>query len=141
MWGVIKKDLNQVFEKHAKNADVLIPNGSICANESFSLAVALKAPKMHHYSKSESLDFHIASAVCQRNIGQTYMTDVNTATGLSPGKISHKFSSQQEKVKLKKKEKSLSGLFKKRHLQVKESRRSSSSQHYLREGVTCQSSV
>ena len=30
------------------------------------------------------------------------MTDVNTVIGLSLGKISHKFSSQQEKVKRKK---------------------------------------
>ena len=68
---------------------------------------------MHHYSKSESRNFHIPSAVYQKNIGQTYMTDVNTAIGLSPGKISFKFSSKQEKVKLKKKEKSLSIQFKK----------------------------
>ena len=42
------------------------------------------------------------------------MTDVNTAIGLSPGRISHKFLSQQEKVKLKKKEKSPSIQFKKK---------------------------
>ena len=92
----LKKDLNRFFEKHAKNADALSPNGSTCANESFNLLVASKAPKMHHYPKSKSLKFCIASAVCQKNIGQT------------PWRISHKFSLQQEKVKLKKKEKSLS---------------------------------
>ena len=83
-------------------------------NESFNLVVASEAPKIHHYSKSESLDFRFASAVCQKNIDQTYMTDVNTAIGLSPGKISHKFSSQQEKVKLRKKSSSVQ--FKKRSL-------------------------
>ena len=86
----LKKDLNRVFEKHAKNANALRNS---------------KERKIHHYSKSEIFDFRIASAVCQKNIGQTYMTDVNTATGLSPGKISHKFLSQLEKVKLEKKEK------------------------------------
>ena len=68
---------------------------------------------MHHYSQSESFDFCIASAICQKNIGQTYNTDVNTAIGLFPSKISHKFSSRLEKVKLKKKEKSSSAQFKK----------------------------
>ena len=137
----LKKDLNRVFEKHAKNADALSPNGSTCANESFNLLVASKAPKMHHYSKLESVDFRTASVVCQKNTGQTYMTDVNTAIGLSPGRISHKFSSQQEKVKLKKKEKSSSVQFKKTRLQLKESRRSSGSQQQLRKGVTYESSI
>ena len=64
-----KKDLNQVSEKHAKNADALSPNESTCANEYFNLLVASKAPKMHHYSKLENFDFRIASTVCQKNIG------------------------------------------------------------------------
>ena len=71
MWGGNKKDLNRVFETHAKNADALSTNGSTFANESFKLVFALKTPLMHHYSKSESLDFRIASVVCQRNVGQT----------------------------------------------------------------------
>ena len=73
-----KKGLNQAFEKHTKNGDAIIPNGSTCANESFSPAVASKASKMHHYSKLESFDPRIVSAVCQKK-------------DLSPGKISHKF--------------------------------------------------
>ena len=71
MWGGNKKDLHRVFETHAKNADALSPNGSTFVNESFKLFVTLKTPLMHHYSKSESLDFRIASVVCQRNVGQT----------------------------------------------------------------------
>ena len=100
--------------KYVKNADTLSPNGSTCDHESFNLVAASKTPKMHHYLKSESLDFRIASAVCQRNISQIYMTDVNTAIGLSPRKISHKFSSRQERVKLKRKEKRSSVRFKKK---------------------------
>ena len=69
MWRGILKSLNQVFEKHTKNADALSPNESTCANEYFNLLVASKAPKMHHYSKLENFDFRIASAVYQKNIG------------------------------------------------------------------------
>ena len=100
----LKKDLNPIFEKHAKNTDALSPNECICANESLNLVFASKAPKMHHYSKSEKIDFRIASAVCQKSIDQTYMTDVSTTISLSQGKISHKFSSQQERSNLKRNE-------------------------------------
>ena len=48
------KDLNQVFEKHAKNADAVGPNGSTCASESFNLVVAsnghkIRKPRLSHY--------------------------------------------------------------------------------------------
>ena len=35
------------------------------ANESFNRTLAAKAPKSLHFSKSESLNYRIASAVCQ----------------------------------------------------------------------------
>ena len=60
---------------------------------------------MYHYSQPESLSFCIALAVCQKNIEQAYMPDVNAAISTSSEKISHKFSSQSKKVKLKNKEK------------------------------------
>ena len=138
MWEIIKKRFNSGLCKTCKNANALNPNRSTCANESFSLVVVSKAPKMHHHSKSESLDFRIASEVCQKDISQTYMIDVNTAVYLSTGKISRKLSSKQEKLKRKK---SLFVQFKKRRLQLKENRRSSGSQQQLREGVTCESTV
>ena len=52
----LEKDLIWIFEKHSKNAESLNPNGNTCTDESFNLVVA-KAPKMHHYSKSESSTF------------------------------------------------------------------------------------
>ena len=104
------------------------------------LVVLSKAPKLRHYLKSESFNFRIALAFCQKNTDQIYMTDVNTAIVWSPGKVCHKSSSQQEKVKLKKKEESSSSVqFKKRRVQLKENRRSSGSLQELREGVTYES--
>ena len=40
-----KLDLNWVFHKNSKIADVLSPYGSTCAYESFNRVVASKAPK------------------------------------------------------------------------------------------------
>ena len=45
----LKKDLNRIFEEHAKNATALSPNESTSTNESFNLVVVSKEPKMHHY--------------------------------------------------------------------------------------------
>ena len=128
----LKKDLHRVFKKHAENADAPSRKRSTYANESFNLVVESRPPKMHHYSKSECLDFRTGSPYCQKSIAQAYMTDVNTAIGSSLGKISHKFSSQQESSNLEKKEKSSAIQLKKRHLQLKENRRSSSSQQQFR---------
>ena len=89
MWERILK--NRVLKKHAKNNDALSPNRSTCVNESFKLVVASRALKMHPYSKLESLDFRLAAVVYWKDIGQTYMFDVNTLIGLSPVKISRKF--------------------------------------------------
>ena len=72
--------------------------------------------------------------------GQTYMIDVNTAISFSPWRISHEFSSQQEKVKLREEEKSSTVQLKKRRLQLRE-RRSSGSQQQLRDRVAYESSV
>ena len=66
MQGRIKKDLDRVYDKHSKNADVRSPNVNTCPNESPNLVVASKATKMYHYSKSDSLDFRIASTVFQK---------------------------------------------------------------------------
>ena len=110
----LKKDLNRVFEKHAENADAPSRKRSTYANESFNLVAESRPPKMHHYSKSECLDFRTGSPYCQKSIVQAYMTDVNTAIGSSLAKISHKFSSQQEKFKLKKERKKFSHSIKKK---------------------------
>lgn len=70
MWGRTKKDLNWVFKKLAGNAGALSPDWNICTNESFNLVVVSKIPKMHRYSKSESLALHI-----ENDIGEVYMVD------------------------------------------------------------------
>ena len=36
---------------------------------------------MHHYSKSERLDFRTATMVYKKNTGQNYMTDANPEIG------------------------------------------------------------
>lgn len=66
--------LNNVFPIYAQNAEKLAPCGSTLANESFNNSVASKAPKARHYSSSESLDFRVKAAACQKNIGHGYVS-------------------------------------------------------------------
>ena len=65
-----------MFGIYAQNAKKLAPCGSTLANESFNNSVASKAPKALHYSSSESLDFKVKVAACQKNIGYSYVSEV-----------------------------------------------------------------
>lgn len=75
---------------------------------------------MYNYSQPESLSFRIALAVCQKNIEQTYMTDVNAAI-ISLQKrsvINSHHSPKRSNLKIKKKKFLCS--IKKRYLQLSE---------------------
>lgn len=61
--------LTQIFSRFANNADKLAPCASSQGNESFNNVVASKHPKNRHYASSESLDYRVAVAVCQKNLG------------------------------------------------------------------------
>ena len=62
----LRSALEKVFFKHAANAPRLCFNSSSNANESFNTIIASKARRSCHFSKSESFDFRLASAVCQK---------------------------------------------------------------------------
>ena len=133
--------LNRVFSKHAKNSERLCLKSSSQANESFNRTLAAKAPKSHHFSKSESLNYRIASAVCQKNLGESYVNFVNKEISLSPGKVIGKGSDRRDNAMLKKKEKASTIPAKKRRRELKSLRYSTTAQREVREGVTYQSSI
>ncbi|XP_046406334.1 uncharacterized protein LOC124171235 [Ischnura elegans] len=81
----LHSELQNVFQKFASNSDCLAPCGSTQCNENFNAIVASKAPKMRHYGSSESNDFRVAAAVCQKNVGVTYVSDVKKSLMISPG--------------------------------------------------------
>ena len=60
--------------------------------------VASKARKSCHYSKSESFDFRLASAVSQKNVGKNYMHISNEAVGLPPGKVRSSVCQRRENI-------------------------------------------
>ena len=76
----LRAELNRVFTIFAQNAEKLAPCGSTLANESFNNTVASKAPKARHYSGSESLDYRVKAAACQKNMGHGYVSMVRAVT-------------------------------------------------------------
>ena len=74
----MRKDLEATLSIYAGNAQKLAPCGSTLANESFNNSVASKAPKARHYSGSESLDFRVRAAACQKNLGHEYIALVSS---------------------------------------------------------------
>lgn len=72
----LKKDLTEIFERQIIQANKLVNMDSSNKNESINHMIATKAPKVNHYGDSESLDFRVASAVCQKNEGHGYISQV-----------------------------------------------------------------
>ena len=68
---------HRIFTIFSQNAEKLAPCGSTLPNESFNNSVASKAPKARHYSGSESLDYRVKAAVCQKNLGHSYVEMVS----------------------------------------------------------------
>lgn len=74
----LKKDLQEVMEIFVNNAGKLAPLGSSQANEALNNTIGSKAPKIRHYSSSESNDYRVACAVSQKNVGHSYVTQVSS---------------------------------------------------------------
>ena len=68
----IKRRSKSYFEKHAKNADALSPNGSTCDNESFNLVIVSKTHKMHYHPSYKASTFALIHLFFPKNIGQTW---------------------------------------------------------------------
>lgn len=72
----LRTELSSIFKIFSQDAGKLAPCGSMLANESFNNSVSSKAPKAHHYTGSESLDYRVKAAACQKNFGHSYVEKV-----------------------------------------------------------------
>lgn len=84
------KDLCIIFKTMANNAHKLAPCGSTKEVESLHNIYGSKAPKRICYSSSEALCIRTSASVSQKNLGYTYLSEVNTKAGLSPNKVTIK---------------------------------------------------
>lgn len=95
----MRAQLATVLSRDAENADKIAPCGSSQANESFNNLVATKNPKYKFNAGSEALPFRVAASVCQKNLGTTYVLDVNKKIGVSPGEDTKKFRATNDKYR------------------------------------------
>ena len=130
----LKKDLERLFSIHAHNAARLAPLGSTMSNESWNNTVASKAPKNKHYSSSESLDFRLGAAACQKNIGPNYLSEVFQKTEMSPSTALGKHSNKLKRKFAMRKDRAETKQFKRRRLELGETRMSRLRSLELREG-------
>ena len=94
-----KNALERIMQMQIQNADNLAPVLNSQTNEAFNATVSTKAQKARHYGSSESNDFRVAAAVCQRNIGNSYVTEVCKEKNLSPGTFAMKHALFSDNVR------------------------------------------
>lgn len=72
----VQLEVKGIFQSNIKHADKLSCLGSTQANESLNKTIATKAPKHLHLSGSANLNYRVAAAIAQKNVGQRYLIDV-----------------------------------------------------------------
>ncbi|XP_057335039.1 uncharacterized protein LOC130673844 [Microplitis mediator] len=97
----LKVALTKCLEKFTHRIARIARGGSSQPNESFNRMVAIKYPKSRHYAESNSYKYRTMAAVCQKNIGATYMTQVFQVAGLEVGYFTHKHSSSRDIIRQK----------------------------------------
>ncbi|XP_043281560.1 uncharacterized protein [Venturia canescens] len=96
----MRASLTAILTKFAANSKRLAPCGSTQANESFHNISLSKTTKRCHYGGSESNDFRVASAVCQKNHGTSYVVEANMKLSLSPGKYTKTHREKKDKMRI-----------------------------------------
>lgn len=106
------------------------------ANESLNNTIASKAPKARHYGSSESNDFRVAAAVCQKNLGRAYVSHALKEVSISPGDFAILCAKKEDKATKMNIARNSEREGKLRRIQLRQQRASKSSSLEIREGVT-----
>ncbi|XP_067215908.1 uncharacterized protein [Linepithema humile] len=93
--------LREIFFKYAANASKFSIAASSQANESLNNIMAHKAPKNKCYSRSASSDYRFASAVCNKNEGDSHIINIKEKLCLSPGRYTKSFVAKKDEIRAK----------------------------------------
>ncbi|XP_024892136.1 uncharacterized protein LOC112467665, partial [Temnothorax curvispinosus] len=138
----LREKLHALLSRFARNAEKIAPCGCTQANESLNNAVASKTPKARHYSASESLHYRVATSVCQKNDGYTYIAKVYNKLLLSPGSArTLAYRLQKDKKREIRAKLSKTKEIKKRRLYAKKQRSIATASRQRQEGLTYESGV
>ena len=105
-------------------------------NEGVNNIIASKQPKSRSYGSSSSFNFCVNAAVCQKNMGYQYVSAVCKQSGLSPSLNSERYASRLDRKQKSDGERKSSPAFKRRRLNLKETRSAKQASSEVREGET-----
>ena len=101
----LRERLEKIIQPFIKSTPQIAHCASSQANESFNNTVISKHPKSIFYGGSESHCLRVSIAVCQKNLGHTFIVDLNKKLNLSPGSFSTKFRKRMQDCRLREIEK------------------------------------
>ena len=130
--------LNKIFDVYAQNAKKLCHVTNSQQSESFNCVIT---PKTQHYGGSESYDYHVGAAVCQKNVGYKYVPEVMGRLGLPPGKECESVMAREDAELRRRMDKRQQKTWKKRRLDLKHSRSSQQTASEVKEGTTYSTGV
>ncbi|KAK0172806.1 hypothetical protein PV328_006080 [Microctonus aethiopoides] len=133
--------LSALFSKYAANAHKFSIATSSQSNESFNNIMAHKSPKNICYSQSESSSFRLASAVCTKNDGESYLLEVRKNLGLPPGQYASLYAKRSDNMRAKRSEYSKLPVAKKRRISASQKRENLKRKNENVEGIQYLSNV
>jgi DNA polymerase III epsilon subunit-like protein len=131
-----RRGLENIMACYIANASKLSPLANSQNNESANNIIASKAPKSRYYGGSESSDFRVAAAICQKNIGRAYIPTVLERLSLSPGQTCVSFTQREDKVRDRQAAYKCETAVKKHRCVLKNLRATEQNGQEVREGVT-----
>ena len=131
--------LKEIFVKYAKNAAKFSVTASSQANESLNSIIVGRAPKAKCYSKSESADYRVASAILTKNEGDIGFSSVQKNLGLIPGKNTLSYFHKTDELRKTKSQQKTSKKEKTRRRQLAGIRQNLKKRKEKSEGVTYES--
>ena len=136
-----RQALDSTMKTFIDNAEKFAGALNSQSNEAFNQTIASKALKCRHYGSSESNDYRVAAAVCQKNVGRTYVANVYQDVSLSPGNFTilngHKVDNEAVESVTKRSQKSS----KLRRIELKKEKASKRNTAAIREGISYEKDI
>lgn len=137
----LKTALQELLQNFTQKIGHIATEGSSQPNESFNSMAISKAPKNKHYSASFAHKYRTAAAVCQKNLGALYVTEVHKILGFSISPNVQTYLVHDEERRKKKAEKQETDSFKRQRYMQKEKRKTVLQGKERREGLSYQSGM
>ena len=138
-WFKFTRAVRKIIQPFIKNAPQIAQCASSQVNESFNNTVISKHPKSVFYGGSDSHCIRVATAVCQKNLGYSFIVYLNKELNLYPRRFTTNFRKRKQDCRLHEVEKRKTIPSKKRRLFLKKERSSRNCVTENREGLSYQS--